>query len=276
MKFTWPNSARCAVALSFELDAESVELGYRQNVPSACGSDVGGFSPKFGVPRILELLDKYDVKGTFFVSGWDAEHYADSIKEITEAGHEIAAHGYLHENFSELTPEEEGKIFEKSHKVLADVAGRPPRGFRAAAYGRPISPRTLSLCLDMGYIYDSSFMDDDEPYQARIDGKLVNMLEIPWAWPLNDISFMSPPFSSGMALVLPQRKPQWILDLWKEEFDSLYEEVGFFDLVIHPRDMGRVSRMPILEGMLSFIKEYSVWFATYTQVAELCLKQLSK
>jgi len=276
MKFTWPNSANCAVVLSFEFDAESVELGYKQSVLGACGSDVGGFSPKFGVPRILELLDQYDVKGTFFVPGWDAEHYQDSIKEITEAGHEIAAHGYLHENFSELTPEEEGKIFKKSHKILTDVAGRPPRGFRAAAYGRPISPRTLSFCLDMGYIYDSSFMDDDEPYQVRIEGKLVNMLEIPWTWPLNDISFMSPPFSSGMALVLPQRKPQWILDLWKEEFDSLYEKVRFFDLVIHPRDMGRVSRMPILEGMLSFIKEYNVWFATYTQVAELCLKQLSR
>ena len=276
MKFTWPNSANCAVALSFEFDAESVELGYRRSVLGACGSDVGGFSPKFGVPRILELLDQYDVKGTFFVPGWDAEHYPDSIKEITEAGHEIAAHGYLHENFSELTPEEEGKLFKKSHKILTDVAGRPPRGFRAAAYGRPISPRTLSFCLDMGYIYDSSFMDDDEPYQVKIEGKLVNMLEIPWTWPLNDISFMSPPFSSGMALVLPQRKPQWILDLWKEEFDSLYEEVGFFVLVIHPRDMGRVSRMPILEGMLSFIKEYNVWFATYTQVAELCLKQLRR
>lgn len=276
MKFAWPNSAKCAVALSFEFDAESVEWGYRQSVLGASGSDVGGFSPKFGVPRILELLDKYDVKGTFFVPGWDAEHYPDSIEEIAKARHEIAAHGYLHENFSELVPEEEGKIFEKSHKILADVAGKPPRGFRAAAYGRPISPQTLSFCLDMGYIYDSSFIDDDEPYQARIDGKLVNMLEIPWAWPLNDISFMSPPFSSGMALVLPQRKPQWILELWKEEFDSLYEEVGFFNLVIHPRDMGRVSRTPILEGMLSFIKEYDVWFATYSQVAELCLKQLSR
>ena len=63
----------------------------------------------------------------------------------------------------------------------------------------------------------------------------------------------------------------------KEEFDSLYEEVGFFNLVVHPRDMGRVSRMPIIENLISYIKGYNnVWFATYSQVADLCLKQLSE
>lgn len=275
MKFRWPNGAKCAVALSFEYDAESVEWGYSKNIEGAF--DIGGFSPRFGVPRIIELLNKYTVKGTFFVPAWDAERYPDSIKEIAQEGHEIAAHGYIHENYSELTPREEKKVFEKAHNILTDMTGVPPRGFRAAAYGRSISPKTLSFCRDMGYIYDSSFMDDDEPYQVKIEDKFVNMIEIPWAWPLNDISFMSPPFSSGMGLVLPQRKPQWILELWKEEFDSLYEEVGFFNLVVHPRDMGRVSRTPILESLISYMKEYTnVWFATYSQVADLCLKQLSE
>lgn len=275
MKFRWPNGAKCAVALSFEYDAESVEWGYSQNIEGAF--DIGGFSPRFGVPHILELLNKHNVRGTFFVPAWDAERYPDSIKEIAQEGHEIAAHGYIHENFSKLTPREEKEVFEKAHKILADITSAPPRGFRAAAYGRPVSPKTLSFCRDMGYIYDSSFMDDDEPYQVKIDDKFANMIEIPWAWPLNDISFMSPPFSSGMSLVLPQRKPQWILELWKEEFDSLYEEVGFFNLVVHPRDMGRVSRMPIMENLISYIKGYNnVWFATYSQVADLCLKQLSE
>jgi len=272
MKFRWPNNAKSAVSLSFEYDAESVEWGYSRNIEGAF--DIGGFSPQFGVPRVLELLNKHDIKGTFFVPGWDAERYPDSIKEIAEDGHEIAAHGYTHENFAKLTPNEEKEVFEKAHKILTDITGAPPRGFRAAAYGRPISAKTLSFCHNMGYIYDSSFMDDDEPYQLKIDGKFVNMIEIPWAWPLNDISFMSPPFSSGMSLVLPQRKPQWILELWKEEFDGLHDEVGFFNLVIHPRDIGRVSRMPILEGIVSYMKRYNVWFATYSQVADLCLKQL--
>jgi len=275
MKFRWPNGAKCAVALSFEYDAESVEWGYSQNIEGAF--DIGGFSPGFGVPHILELLNKHNVRGTFFVPAWDAERYPDSIKEIAQKGHEIAAHGYIHENFSKLTPREEKEVFEKAHKILAAITSAPPRGFRAAAYGRPISPKTLSFCRDMGYIYDSSFMDDDKPYQVKIDDKFANITEIPWAWPLNDISFMSPPFSSGMSLVLPQRKPQWILELWKEEFDSLYEEVGFFNLVVHPRDMGRVSRMPIIENLISYIKGYNnVWFATYSQVADLCLKQLSE
>jgi peptidoglycan/xylan/chitin deacetylase (PgdA/CDA1 family) len=270
MKRPLPNGAKCAVTLSFEYDAESVEWGYWKSISG--GFDIGGFSPSFGIPRILELLDKHDVKGTFFVPAWDAERHPDSVKEIVRAMHEVAAHGYVHEDFSQLAPGEEKEIFEKSHKILTEITGASPQGFRAAAYGRPISPKTLGFCQDMGYIYDSSFMDDDKPYPVTIEGKLVNMVEIPWSWPLNDISFMSPPFSSGMGLVLPQRKPQWILELWKEEFDSLYEELGFFNLVVHPRDMGRVSRLPILEGIISYIKRHDVWFATYSQIAEFYLR----
>ena len=104
------------------------------------------------------------------------------------------------------------------------------------------------------------------------------MVEIPWTWVLNDLSFLAHPLlSAGLGLVLPVRSPGWILDLWKEEFDSLYEEVGFFNLIVHPVHMGRASRLPLMEGIIRFIKGYpGVWFATYNEVAEYCLKQLAK
>lgn len=276
MRFTWPKSAKCVVALSFEYDAESVEWGFKRNISG--GDDIGGFSTKFGVPSVLKVLDKFGVKGTFFVPAWDAERNPDRVGEIVEAGHEVAAHGYIHEDFSKLKPKEEKEVFEKAHKILTDITGRPPRGFRSAAYGRPISPNTLQFAQDMGYIYDSSFMDDDEPYQVKIGDKPVGMIEIPWVWVLNDIVYMGPYINyCGMGWIVPQRSPQFILELWKEEFDCLYEEVGFFNLVVHPRDMGRVSRMSIIEKLIYYIKGYNdVWFATYSEVSEFCLKQLSK
>ena len=275
MRFTWPGDARCAVTLSFEYDAESVEMGFKHNFLGSYG--VGGFSPRYGVPRMLELLNKYGIKATFFVSGWDAERYPDSVKEIATQGHEVAAHGYCFEDLSKLEPKKENEVFDKAHKILTDITGTPPRGFRSPAYGRPISPNTLSIAGEFGYIYDSSFLDDDLPYQVKIEGKLVDMIEIPWAWVLNDLVFMSPPHSCGLGLVSPPRPPRWVLDLWKEEFDSLYEEVGFFNLVVHPRDMGRGSRMPVMEGIIHFIKSYDgVWFATCSEVADWCLKQLKK
>jgi peptidoglycan/xylan/chitin deacetylase (PgdA/CDA1 family) len=275
MRFTWPGNAKCAVVLTIEYDAESVEMGFKNNLLGTAG--IGGFSYRFGVPRILNLLNKYNIKSTFFVPAWDAERNPDIVKGIAEEGHEIAAHGYLHEDFSMLEPEDEKKVFEKAHKILTNIVGTPPRGFRSGAYARPISPNTLRFVRDLGYIYDSSFLDDDLPYQVKIDDKMVDMIEIPWVWVLNDIVFMSGTYSSGLGLPLPPRSPRWVLDLWKDEFDSLYEEVGFFNLVVHPTHMGKGSRMPIIESLIHFIKGYDgVWFATCSEVADWCLKQLKK
>ena len=108
MKFTWPNNTKCVVTLNFEYDAESVEMGFSGILHG--GHDYGAFSPNYGVPRVLELLNKYGIKSTFFVPAWDAERYPDSIREIVKEGHEVAAHGYLHEDLSKLSPEEERKI----------------------------------------------------------------------------------------------------------------------------------------------------------------------
>ena len=275
MRYTWSKNAKCAVTLSFEYDAESVEMGFKHNFLGSSSS--GGFSPRYGVPRMLELLDKYGIKATFFVSGWDAERYPDSVETIARAGHEIAAHGYCFEDLSKLQLKEEKEIFHKSHKILTDITGTPPRGFRSPAYACAMSANSLSIARELGYVYDRSYLDDDLPYQIKINKKMVDMIEIPWAWPLNDIVFMSPPWSCGLGVVVPPRTPRWVLELWKDEFDSLYEEVGFFNLIVHPRDMGRGSRMPVIEGIIHFIKTYdSVWFATCSEVADWCLKQLKK
>ena len=273
MRFQWPEGAKCAVALSFEYDAESVEYGFKKHYSGS--SDWGGFAPRFGIPRMLELLDNYGIKGTFFVPGWDAERYPESVRDIARAGHEVAAHGYIHEDFSRLSEKEEREVFDKAHNILTEITGTPPRGFRSGAYWKPLSPNTLRFLRDMGYCYDSSYLDDDEPYAIKIEGEEPGVIEIPWAWVLNDLIYISVPFSSGIGLVLPTRTSQWILEIWKEEFDSLYEKVGFFNLVVHPTHMGAGCRMPLMEGMIRFIRGYAdIWVATYGEIADLCLKQI--
>lgn len=124
MRFVWPGGAKCAVALSFEYDAESVEYGFKKHFSGS--SDWGGFAPRFGIPRVLDLLDKYGIKGTFFVPGWDAERYPESVKDIAKAGHEVAAHGYIHEDFSD---------YQRRRKKRSS---RRPIGFSLRSRGEPL------------------------------------------------------------------------------------------------------------------------------------------
>ena len=265
LKFIGPEKKACTVVLTFEFDAESVEWGYKKSISGA--DDIGAFSPRQGIRPILALLDEYNIKSTFFVPGWDAQRHPGSVAAIAEAGHEIAAHGYQHEDFSALSLRKERAVFEKAHQILTDAAGKAPVGFRSAAYGAPLSEHTLSIAASMGYQYDSSYLDDDVPYRIFPAGRRRSMVEIPWAWPLNDLVFMSPPVSCGLGFVLPPRPPAWVLQFWQTEFDALLDMVGFFHLVLHPRDIGRGSRLVVLRELITYIARHDVEFMTCARVA---------
>lgn len=79
------------------------------------------------VDMILDLLDKYQVKATFFAPGYVAEHNPDVIRRIDEAGHEIGNHGYTHERFVEKTVEEQLEILKKTQKIIKDITGKEPK-----------------------------------------------------------------------------------------------------------------------------------------------------
>lgn len=89
---------RCTALLTFDYDAESCEARMFPNKPVKLSK--GQFGPRVGLPRVLDLLDKYGIRSTFFVPGWTAEKYPESVKEIVRQGHEVAAHGYMHENLA--------------------------------------------------------------------------------------------------------------------------------------------------------------------------------
>jgi len=119
------------VLLTFDLDADSW-VGFWGTHDEPVAHSKGRFGPKVGLPRILTLLDKYRIKSTFFIPGWTAETYPESVKEILKRGHEIAAHGYKHENLREVkSQEEEIGIFKRSIESLEKLTGERPLGFRA-------------------------------------------------------------------------------------------------------------------------------------------------
>ncbi len=166
----WPDGARCAVMLTFDLDAETLML-YRDpaNAQKPVLLSMARYGPKTAVPEVLELLAGFGLKATFFIPSWVIENHPDAVNPIVRAGHEIGAHGYLHERPDTLSRDEEDAILGKSVAIIRELTGRPPAGFRAPAW--EFSPNTLELLEKHGFLYSSNMMDSIYPYfHRRPDG----------------------------------------------------------------------------------------------------------
>lgn len=107
--------------------------------------------------KILEILKKYEVKGTFFVLGWIAERCPSLVREIDAGGHEIASHGYGHDLIYNLTPEAFYNDIRRSKEVLEFITGKPVCGYRAPSFSiTPESKWALEVLKSAGFLYDSS------------------------------------------------------------------------------------------------------------------------
>lgn len=233
------SKARTRVLLTFDIDAESAQVRKSPHLPVALSK--GQFA-RIGVERILALLDKFQIRSTFFTPAWTAERYPDLVREIAARGHEVAAHGYLHENLSELDEGGEREVHEKSVRILEEVSGSRPTGFRAPYY--EWSTRTLGFLREHEFAYDSSLMNDDKPYRMP-DGSAAEIYELPVEWFLEDWTY----FEEKL------QPPSVVFEIWKSEFDALSDlGVGYFILTMHPECIGRASRMRMLEQLVRHMR----------------------
>ena len=81
----------------------------------------GAYGPNVGVPRILDMLDRQQLKATFFIPGWVIEQHTETCREIVRRGHEIGYHGYLHE--TTYFPEQDRELVEKSKRIMKELLG---------------------------------------------------------------------------------------------------------------------------------------------------------
>lgn len=257
----WKDGARVAVALSFDSDHESGEL--REGGDSPGRLSQGQYGARVGVPRILGLLERYAIPATFFVPAVIARLYPEEQRRVVQAGHEVGIHGWIHERNAVLEPQVEADLMRRSAETLAEVSGVAPVGMRAPSWD--FSPHTLRAVRELGLLYDSSLMADDEPYELLEDGEATGVVELPVEWIRDDaVYFNMHRFSS----LRPYTPPSAVLEIWKAEFDQSLEERGMFLLTMHPHIIGHRSRIRMLEALIRYIRSHAgVWFATHEQIA---------
>ena len=263
----WPAGFRCAAAITFDVDGESSLLG----MDAASQHRLGlvshqAYGPTTGLYRILSLLADLQLPATFFVSGYVARRYPASVKDIARDGHEIAHHGYIHKPMSETDVAMERRFIAEGFAALYEACGVRPVGYRAP--GWDMSWTTPELLAENGFLYDSTLMDSDIPYEmgVDVDGVTHQLIELPINWALDDWSqyCMVPGFYDYGRIETPDR----VIDMWRAEFDAIHDERGLFTLVNHPFLSGRPSRAAALRKFLRHVADSpDVWVATMSDIA---------
>jgi peptidoglycan/xylan/chitin deacetylase (PgdA/CDA1 family) len=257
----WKDGARCAVAISFDSDHETNEL--RDGGKSIGRLCWGEYGTRVGVPRILALLEKYSVPATFYVPAVAALLHEDEQRRIVKSGHEIGIHGWIHELNSVLPHAAERELMMRSADTLAKITGVRPVGLRTPSWD--FSPHTLAIEQEMGLLYDSSLMADEDCYELLLDGAPTGVIELPVEWIRDDAPYF---MMNRMGAQRPYTPPADVLDIFRRELDAAYAEGGLFQLTMHPHIIGYRSRIWIVEELIRHARALpGVWFATHAEVA---------
>jgi peptidoglycan-N-acetylglucosamine deacetylase len=254
---TW-NGAGCAVAFTFDFDAEEVWLASdpaNANRPGLLSQ--GTYGAKVAVPRILEMLERQGVPATFFVPGRVAERHHDRVAEIVAAGHEIALHGYTHRSPATMRPEDERSELAQAREILEGF-GTPVVGYRSPAW--EFSPITVDLLAEHGIAYSSNFMDDIAPYRHP-----QGVVELPVQWLLDDAPhfwFSARDWDRTIATA------EHVRQIWTEELDGIRAWGGCCVFTMHPQIIGRPSRLAMLERLIEHVRSLGdVHVATCADIA---------
>lgn len=259
----WPNGKKIAVLLTFDVDAETAYVADKHNINRPSVLSMGTYGRRVGLDRVLEVLRKHDVPGTFFVPGAIAEFDPTVIERIIEQSHAVGHHGFLHKRPDMLTVEEEEAELVKGIEVLRKYTGKRPIGYRAPLW--ELHSRTPALLKKYGFVYDSSLQADDVPYLID-SGSSSKLLEIPGTWLLDDWEQFA--FSADWTMPFQIEEPDKVFRLWQAEFNGLYDEGRCFNLTMHPQLIGRTSRIALLDKLIAYIKNKpDVWFTTGDELA---------
>ena len=264
---TWPGGARCAIALSFDADHDTIPLRDADESPMRISQ--GQYGNRQGVPRIRALLARHGVPASFFYPAVSALLYPDEVRAVAHEGHEIGIHSWIHEANTTLPAEAERDLTFRAAEVLEKLAGRRPAGIRTASWDFSVS--TLGIIRELGLLYDSSLMADDDAYEIEADGQPTGVVELPPEWIRDDSPYWN---FVRFSTLRPYTPPSAVLEIFLAELDAAWEEGGLYLLTMHPHISGHRSRIGVLDRVIQHAKNKSAcWFATHEQVAKWCKEQ---
>lgn len=274
MSAAWPGHNTSAFAMAFDLDGPTGDAmldGSIWHKPEYF--TFGSYGPYRALPRLLDLLDEYGIATTFFIPTWNVENWPKQCQMIAERGHEIAYHGYKHESFYALKPDEQRAVMKKSSDIFNKYLGIRAAGFRTPS--GDWHAETPKILMEAGVTYSSSMRGDDRPYLVTVDGYPQPLVEIPGHWELDDYASIAytrnPNFPTGLDRTASY---ELTLDNWCREFDAAADNNLCLTTIFHPKITGTPGRLMLLEKLFQHMKKRDhVWFARCHEIADWWLQE---
>jgi peptidoglycan/xylan/chitin deacetylase (PgdA/CDA1 family) len=261
----WPEGTRCAVALSWDVDADS---GLMWAHPDSADMLVATqsfvrYDSTIAIPRLMEVFRRLEMRQTFFIPGWVIESYPAAVDLILRDGHEVALHGYMHERSNQLTRDDEANVLGRAIEAYVKHVGRRPRGWRAPGFA--FSKYSLDLLISAGFDYDSSLMGNEVPY--TLQGAAGQLLELPTDWTFDDWPHYMHNRDFGYAM--PISSPQRAMEVFRSEFDAVHAYGALLITVWHPFLSGRLARLHAIVEFIEYMRSRGgVWFARLDQICD--------
>ncbi|MFB7733422.1 polysaccharide deacetylase [Streptomyces sp. NPDC056112] len=277
------------IALGVDVDAVAGWLGSYGGEDSPNDIQRGVFAGEVGTPRLLKLFERYGIRTSWFIPGHSIETFPEQTRMVVEAGHEIGAHGYSHENPIAMTPQQEEDVLAKCVELIEQYTGRKPRGYVAPWW--EMSPYTAELLHKYGFSYDhSQNYRDFTPFYARvgdqwtkidytaeakdwmkplIHGHEVDLVEFCGNWYVDDLPPMM--FNKHAHNSHGYVSPRVLEQDWKDQFDWVYRELDYavLPITLHPDVSGRPQVLLMLERFIDYVSGHDgVGFCTLEDAAD--------
>jgi allantoinase len=258
--FAWPDGKRIAVTVNAMLEtwSEGKAPPYGVQASPKAGIDHSGiawgsYGGKVGVWRVISLLDRHGLRGTFCVNGRCVEIFPEAVKAIVAHGHDVAGHGYLQDQLlTAMEPDEEQAVIRRSLDILERATGQRPTGWISPVTAFTLHTRKFLAAEKL--LWHGDARDTDLPSVIETEGGPI--VQIPGS-----------DFTDNRTL---RSSPQDIWDVYKETFDYLraHEAPGILALSMHCHFGGRPMIAAVYEKIFGYMRQHNdVWFTSFGEIA---------
>lgn len=254
----WPNNAQLVISISMQFEAGGQppkgtdspfpKVDFPDSVPSDPAANTWfAYGYREGIPRMLDLWDRHEVKVTSHMIGEAAQRNPALAQDIVKRGHEAAGHGPRWSSQYAMTRAKERQFILDAADMVEKVTGQRPTGYNCNWLRR--GPNTLSLLQELGYAYHIDDLSRDEPFIEQVNGK--DFVVVPYTLRNNDI------------LLVEGRNftPGQFLEQIKLDFDQLYEEGAtrrrMMSISAHDRISGTPQMVRVWDEFLRYAKSHA-------------------